>query len=231
MSNKYPIGGYAPGEYNPIGCEHKLPNGFTAWQMQSESSGSGPDFDEHVTICVCTLCGDISISGRKRDSKLQHTNRFNENFHVYVPDAIDAIIKQANFFNEEVKWGRLTDKPAGAVWEKGAPTELKQHFARVPSVIEDNVIYDAVIWPTSNPDYWWAIGHGFKFSIHKDKVVEWLDEQATPNNDAIEFAGFAVQKCFFDEEYGLWEAYDEKSDPFRFTSEELYQLYQKSKSK
>lgn len=96
-----------PVEYNPGICNHKRPNGFTAWQMQSESSGSGPDFDEHVTICVCVLCGDINISGRKWDSKSKQTNRFNETFHVYVPKAIDAIVKQANFYNEEAKWSRI----------------------------------------------------------------------------------------------------------------------------
>lgn len=96
-----------PKEYNPGVCTHKRTNGFTAWQMQSDSSGSGPNFDEHVTICVCVLCGNIKISGRKLDSKTQQVNRFNETFHVYVPEAIDAIIKQANYYNEEAKWSRM----------------------------------------------------------------------------------------------------------------------------
>lgn len=69
---------------------------------------------------------------------------------------------------------KAESNPAGAVWVKGAPKEQKQHFARVPSIIEDDVVYDAVIWPTQKADYWYASGNGFNFTIHKDKVIEYL---------------------------------------------------------
>lgn len=93
-------------EYNPIGCEHKLPNGLSAWMFQSESTGSGPEMNYCVDYHVCGKCGEIRIAGYKWDGKSNHTNRFNEIIHVYHPNAIDAIIKQANFFNEEAKWCR-----------------------------------------------------------------------------------------------------------------------------
>lgn len=64
----------------------------------------------------------------------------------------------------------------GAAWVNGAPKERKQHIARVYSFINEEVSYDAIIWPIEGTDHWWAIGNGFKFSVHKDKIVEWLDE-------------------------------------------------------
>ena len=63
-----------------------------------------------------------------------------------------------------------------AVWVKGAPKEPGQYLARVPSIIEDDVVYDAVIWPTQKADYWYAAGNGFNFTVHKDKIIERLDE-------------------------------------------------------
>jgi hypothetical protein len=101
-----------PTEYNPIGCEHKLRNGLSAWMFQSERSGSGPEMNECVGVCVCRNCGEIRIVGYKWDGKSNHTDRFNEIIHVHHPDAIDAIIKQANYFNEDAKWCRADDYAA-----------------------------------------------------------------------------------------------------------------------
>lgn len=94
-------------EYNPIGCDHKKPNGFSAWSIQSGESGSGPDIDVDVHVMVCRLCGKIKVAGRRWDGKSRHVDRFSEEFHIYHPDAIDAIIKQANFYNEDAKWQRV----------------------------------------------------------------------------------------------------------------------------
>ena len=94
-------------EYNPIGCNHEKPNGFSAWSIQSRKMGSGPKMDVDVHTMVCLKCGDIRVVGRRWDVKKDKADHFNETFHIYHPKAIDAIIKQANFYNEEIKWQRV----------------------------------------------------------------------------------------------------------------------------
>jgi hypothetical protein len=95
-------------EYNPVSCEHKLPNGFTAWHFQSEEQ-SNLDGANKVSIHVCLLCGEISIGGYRPGKDEKHSNSFHEKFNISHPLAIDAIIKQANFYNEEAKWCRAND--------------------------------------------------------------------------------------------------------------------------
>lgn len=99
--NKLPV------KYNPAWCEHKLPNGLSAWQFQSEEQCNVNGGPNKVTIHVCLHCGSINIGGYRTSKDGKSTNRFNETFHIYFQDAIDAIIKQANFYNEEVIWGRI----------------------------------------------------------------------------------------------------------------------------
>ena len=92
--------------YNPIMCEHKLPNGLTAWHFQSEEQSNLGGANK-VSIHVCALCGEISIGGFRPSKNEKHTNSFHETFDICHPDAIDAIIKRANFYNEKAKWGRI----------------------------------------------------------------------------------------------------------------------------
>lgn len=95
-----------PAEYDPINCEHKLPTGLTAWQFQSEEQSNLNGGPNKVAIFVCIECGEISIGGYRTGVTGDH-NSFDEHFNITYPDAIDAIIKQANYFNEQVKWGRI----------------------------------------------------------------------------------------------------------------------------
>lgn len=78
----------------------------------------------------------------------------------------------------------------GAGWVKGAPKERKHYFGKVQSVLFDDKTYDAVIYPITDSDHWWAVGKDFKFSVHKDKIVAHLDESpaAAREEDAVEFA-------------------------------------------
>jgi hypothetical protein len=95
-------------EYNPIGCKHKHTNGFSSWQFQSEEQSNLGGANK-VSIHVCSLCGEISVGGYRPSKDEKHINSFHEKFNIYSPSAIDAIIKQANFFNEETKWGRVDE--------------------------------------------------------------------------------------------------------------------------
>jgi hypothetical protein len=113
-------------QYNPVMCEHKLPTGLSAWQFQSEEQSNLGGANK-VIIHVCVLCGEISIGGYRPSKDETHTNSFHETFNICHPDAIDAIIKQANFYNEEVKWTRVTQPPSttqGAVSEDAHEKEI-----------------------------------------------------------------------------------------------------------
>lgn len=88
--------------------------------------------------------------------------------------------------------------PGTTIWVKGAPKELKQHFARVPSVIEDDTIYEAVIWPIEGCEHWWCIGYGFKFSVHRDKIIEHLDE--SPSKEGNKDRGLEAFAKYLDEQ-------------------------------
>lgn len=60
---------------------------------------------------------------------------------------------------------------------------------------------------------------------------EWLDEQPEQGEaDAVEFAEWAAEGFFFDDEYRLWECLEEGKmidGQFRFTTKELYELFKK----
>jgi hypothetical protein len=87
--------------YNPIGCEHRLPSGWTAYVLYSDESWSGPDFTHHVYTCVCQLCGTIKRGGhRATNEKIDH---FNEEFSLDHPDAVAAIVKNCNYMNQETE--------------------------------------------------------------------------------------------------------------------------------
>lgn len=76
----------------------------------------------------------------------------------------------------------LVTRQVGAVWVKGAPTERKQYFAKVPSQIDDNLYHDAIIWPTQRAAHWYAAGNGFNFVVHDNEVIAYLAESATTAN-------------------------------------------------
>ena len=109
-------------EYNPVTCEHKHANGFSAWSFHSEEQSNIGGANK-VSIHVCLLCGEISIGGYRPAKDESHTNHFSETFNIYHAPAIDAIIKQANFYNEKEIWGRL--HPSESAGVKG-PVEMVQ---------------------------------------------------------------------------------------------------------
>lgn len=103
--------------YQPAGCEHKLPNGLSAWVFQSEESGSGPNMYFDVHVCVCKLCGTVRVGGFRQDSQGK-LNKFSEEIDLHAAEAIDAIVKYANYIHGEEVWGRLKAQPAPR-WVKG----------------------------------------------------------------------------------------------------------------
>lgn len=264
--NKYPIGGYAPGnytciccickkkfqgdkravqceecatkaianKYDPIGCQHKLGNGFSAWSFQSEEQ-SNLGGQNKVSIHVCLLCGEINIGGYRPSKDEKHVNSFHETFHIYHPDAIDAIIKQANFFNEESKWGRVSDKPAGSAWVKASRYVCNDSGFR-PARIETNVgakyAYVILFVSKGNGEAFISDG-GNVVSQYNDRweKYEILDESGTGDNkDVIEFAEWILEEEYYGEDDKWWlNAYSEGAESF--TTAHLYQLWQQSKSK
>lgn len=121
----------------------------------------------------------------------------------------------------------------GAVWVK-ASERLPEPFKVVPCKYtpdspdprKDTELHWGFVSKNDSWDRGW-----------KNHQVEWLDEspslapdQSGKEDDAIAFAEYAVEKCWFDEEYKLWNTHDESADPFRFSTKELYDIYQ-SKNK
>lgn len=101
-------------KYSPVGCEHKLPNSLSSWIFQSDETASGEGFNHSVHVSVCKLCGTIKIGGF-RQGKDGNMNRFCEEIDIHSSEAIDAIIKCANFIHEEEVWCRKQAVPQGAV--------------------------------------------------------------------------------------------------------------------
>lgn len=88
-------------EYNPLSCNHKKDNGFSAYDLLSHSSGSGPEWMREFNLLVCLKCGEIKVSGKNLvDGKIEH---FSEEFSIYYPDAVAAIVKNCNYMNSETE--------------------------------------------------------------------------------------------------------------------------------
>jgi hypothetical protein len=82
-------------EFYPIGCDHKKPDGFSAWSFMHESSGSSEFQTSRVFVCL--KCGDFSVSGTPADGK----RFFNYEGHVIIKREFAAMLRQAAFFNEQ----------------------------------------------------------------------------------------------------------------------------------
>lgn len=154
MKKKYPIGGYAPGNYlSPL----------------TEPILKDDDVKEL----------GLKDGGLKVDSGLEE--QANALYQKYCTDEglVYHVIDAANF----CLWYMAAKRTAGesAVWVKGAPKERKQHFAKVLSLLDETPL-DAIIEPVPNTtDYWSTCGPGFRFSITEDKIVEHLVSAASPS--------------------------------------------------
>lgn len=92
-------------EYDPIGCEHKKQNGLSAWMFQSEFNSSlGGNCAHKVVVSVCGKCGELKIWGH------HDGNHFHEEFSIDHPDAIAAIVKQANWINEKTLFVPVSER-------------------------------------------------------------------------------------------------------------------------
>lgn len=214
-------------QYNPISCEHKKPNGLTAWNWFSEEQGSGPELDYKVNIAVCMNCGEIRVSGWRWDGGSAHKDHFNEILHIYHPDAIDAIIKQANYFNEEAKWGRVnpSENGGGAVWVKASERIPEGHAAdyhwrfthsRKPIVCVFHIAINTLVMEYNNTRA------RFNFSD-----VEWLDESAADAGSGKEEVDFAEWcRNNYQQAAGGWRTWPVDPEEF-FTDEQLYDIFKK----
>lgn len=181
-------------QYNPVACEHKLPTGLTAWSFQSEEQ-SNVNGANKVSIHVCLLCGEISIGGYRPSKDEKHVNTFHETFNIYHPDAIDAIIKQANFYNEEAKWERLhPSESAGvcAVWVKGQFDRLPVRQKVVAKMYHEHMNREVVGFASSSTGemvtFDWGTGSVSLIIGHEElNNISWLYEStaAQGKEDAV----------------------------------------------
>lgn len=85
-------------EYNPLACDHKKQNGFSAFELLSHSSGNVPTPNYEENVLVCLLCGEVRVSGKHGDHKF-----FSFDFSIHYPDAVAAIVKYCNYMNQETE--------------------------------------------------------------------------------------------------------------------------------
>lgn len=195
--------------YQPAGCEHKLPSGLSAWVFQSEESGSGPDMYFDVHVCVCRLCGSVRVGGFRQD-KEGKLNRFSEEIDLHAAEAIDAIVKYANYIHGEKVWGRLNAQ-AGAKWVK-ASERLPEKGGKENSVVVRGVFKE--------PGYneWPFVAYGYRnFNPEKQQMyfelgsksyltndVEWMDESPSRESDAVGFAEWLNDYAFKSAKGDAW---------------------------
>lgn len=149
MSNNQPIDSKEGGTpdslnfegYDPIGCDHTFPSGFSSWMFLSGEQGAGPDMDIDVHLCCCSKCGEVKIGGRRLGKGV--LNHFHEEFGLHYPDAVSAIIKCCNWFcrdNEgydpfvRLSQARVCHKAEGESAAEAAKEETipdEEYFARI----------------------------------------------------------------------------------------------------
>jgi hypothetical protein len=215
-------------KYQPACCEHKLPNGLGSWMFHSESSGSGPDMYHNVHVSVCLQCGTIRIGGF-RQSKGGKTNRFNEEFSIHATEAIDAMVKYANYIHEAEVWGRLPQQLGTAIWVKAS--------ARLP----DKSGHITWRWLDKTEAYaGYDEKKGFIFGTGGARVdptyyseIEWLDEETGQSNkddaNVSKEQFLSLNKWLSDGGYSYdGEYYYNEANDF-FTPEQLYEQYNQQK--
>lgn len=130
----------------------------------------------------------------------------------------------------------FNERQTGAVWVKGAPKERKQHFAKVPCPIDDNLFHDAIIWPTQRAGHWYAAGNGFNFVVHDNEVIAYLDESpaAAREEDAVEFAEWVQENAvaqYENKQLHSWRIFEPYTDNIDYTSAQLYDIFKQQKEK
>lgn len=210
MSDKqYPIAGYAPGSYQ----------------------------------CKCADCG-VTFSGDKRATQCEPcATEAMQEYESLTPK------QRAIFDNDRAQIFKLfmelqeiksrAESPKGCVWVKGAPSNPKHHFAKVPSMLDEGVVYDAIIWPLDGTDQWWAVGEGFKYTLHKSKIIAHMDETtptAYPKEDAAgsgkeEAESKALLQWLIDNEWGpvVGEEYINHATGRTRTVSQLYDIFKQNK--
>lgn len=123
-------------EYNPISCDHKKKSGrlegFSAFELLSHSSGNGPDNGYENSISVCRECGTIKIYAKQLVKGKWEI--FQHEFTIDYPDAIAAIVKQANWMNQEIEGYRpfvRVSTPPKQLIELKTPEQICQEFSLV----------------------------------------------------------------------------------------------------
>lgn len=140
----------------------------------------------------------------------------------------EAIFQHGYSSGHDVGYERGKREATGPRWVRGIPTEHKPYFARVESVLVGGGIYDAIITPIENTDHWWAYGCAFRFSLHESRIIEYLDESNTPEqqSDAVAFGDWLATERWQPRINTEWARYETiYSDVSVKTTAELYDIF------
>jgi hypothetical protein len=262
MQNKYPIGGYAPGsretiedillktgKHNQEECS-EIADAILNDLPKAKGAVSN-DADEKEIMMQAFENVRQLFEGRQwimdgRGSYPYNDDRYKEEVR-YMYDEFEAIRKDtwANIQSKSVDYRKriieqyLQDNPTGYAWVKGAPkndtSKINQYFAKYKSPIDDCehpcVLH---VWRPSGLDrtIYEVNGNRLHNFVNPENIVEYLHETPSKESDAVEFAEWAAQIAWFDEEYHLWNLFEEGKmidGQLRFTTKELLKLYQQSK--
>jgi hypothetical protein len=175
MQNKYPIGGYAPGNYTCICC-------ICGKEFQGDKRAI------HCELCAIKTVKTIAMEGGGvPDLMLDEGGPISPELEL-IYRILEQWGNKIEMPNMEgwLKEYAVKNAPTSAVWVKGAPKERKLYHARFIGHLSD-FIHDGIIEPVSNPEYWQAIASGVRISIKAHHIVEYLDEAPSKESDAVEF--------------------------------------------
>lgn len=198
VEKKYPIGGYAPGNYDCkcCTCGEQFSGDKRAVQCEPCAVSNEAKFDalspveqeelvkRDVEMASGIFKGSVKFDshwmiGRseERFKELEHKGwDWRSFYNGWIEGRADAVTDVLR---------REESAATGAVWVKGAPKEFKPHYAKVPSRLYDHTSYKAIIIPKDTPGYWWAVGDGFAYGLISEEIIEHLDESAGEKDDWI----------------------------------------------
>lgn len=130
--------------YDPIGCDHKKANGWTAWHLYSESQTTGTEEYPYSYLFVCEKCGDIKVSGRHRGVF------FEQIVNIHWGDALEAMLKQANYLNEGKLFTEYMDVKQFGLFTREEVVELLADYKeRILIIPSQHSVKEADEWLTN----------------------------------------------------------------------------------
>ncbi|SRR6266540_603533 len=208
MSNKYPIGGYAPGNYHNrcSTCECSFFGDKGSFQCETCGTKSQAEWD--------TLTPEQQLEQQKRNVEIY--NELIKNSSTEQLSGTDQVCGKTELNN----LATISTSPQVAVWvktEDRMPSIGDYYYCKVdfkPDIEKLIVEFSFGKWIFRNDEE------------ENIEVIEWLNESASKESDAVEVLEWMIKNGIvinYDGE--IWETPNNKL----YTPQQLYDLYQQLK--